>query len=241
MSQDSFPPAVIEALGYYVYLLRDPDTDEVFYVGKGIGNRIFAHIQDSLSDKTDNLKLDRIRSIYNQGKQVKHTIHRHGLTEKEAFEVEAALIDIVGLADLTNKVSGHHSHDRGPMTIPDVIASYDAREIEIKEPSIIIVINQLYQRGMSQDELFRVTSGNWVIGKRREKAQYAFAVANSLVRQVYRIENWYLVTDSHAKTRERWRFEGHIAEEEKLQSYVNGSIRRYITQGAQNPIKYVNC
>jgi uncharacterized protein len=35
-----FSPAVTEQLGYYVYLLIDPETNEVLYVGKGIENRI---------------------------------------------------------------------------------------------------------------------------------------------------------------------------------------------------------
>jgi len=38
---NSFSNAVIEQLSYYVYLLIDPRTDKVFYVGKGAGNRIF--------------------------------------------------------------------------------------------------------------------------------------------------------------------------------------------------------
>ena len=38
-----FSPFLCEILGYYVYLLIDPETDQIFYVGKGIGNRIFAH------------------------------------------------------------------------------------------------------------------------------------------------------------------------------------------------------
>jgi hypothetical protein len=30
-----FSPAVSEALSYYVYLLSDPITNDIFYVGKG--------------------------------------------------------------------------------------------------------------------------------------------------------------------------------------------------------------
>ncbi len=45
-----FPLSVIEKLDYYVYLLIDPGTNQVFYVGKGTGNRIFAHINAVISD-----------------------------------------------------------------------------------------------------------------------------------------------------------------------------------------------
>ena len=37
---NEFPRSVIEKLGYYVYLLTDPTTNKVFYVGKGTGSKI---------------------------------------------------------------------------------------------------------------------------------------------------------------------------------------------------------
>lgn len=38
-----FSQSVIEKLKYYVYLLQDPRDNSVFYVGKGVGNRVFQH------------------------------------------------------------------------------------------------------------------------------------------------------------------------------------------------------
>ena len=55
-----FPRFVIEKLDYYVYLLIDPETNQVFYVGKGVGNRIFAHINAAISDAMPSDKLDKI-------------------------------------------------------------------------------------------------------------------------------------------------------------------------------------
>lgn len=235
-----FPPSVIERIGYYVYLLSDPQTGEVFYVGKGMGNRIFAHLNAALtrSDVTD--KLDKIRAILATGQEVHHRIIRHGLTEKEAFEVEAALIDFIGLEDLTNLIQGHSSDDRGHMTVTEVIAKYEAPEIEIAEPVILITINRLYRRGMSAEDLYGVTRGNWVIGRRREKAKFAFAVYNGIIREVYRIEQWYLADRREGqKAKQRWYFDGKIAVD--LHHYVGGSTVRYAVVGAQNPIRYVNC
>jgi len=180
-----FPLSVIEKLDYYVYLLIDPENNQVFYVGKGVGNRIFAHINAALKDETPSDKLDKIRAIRANGLAVTHIVHRHGLTEKEAFEVEAALIDFIGLSGLTNQVQGYNSDDRGQMTAAEVISKYQAPVAEITEPVILITVNRYYRRGMSAEMLYEITRGSWVIGTRRNKAKYAFAVYKGVVREVY--------------------------------------------------------
>ncbi|MCA9899068.1 MAG: hypothetical protein H6654_00230 [Ardenticatenaceae bacterium] len=236
-----FSASVTEKLGFYVYFLIDPETDQIFYVGKGTGNRIFAHLEFALKSPKESDKLGKIREIHQQGLQVRHRIHRHGLTEKEAYEVEASLIDFIGLDVLTNKVSGQQSNDRGQMTVTDVIALYEAPQIEIHEPAILITVNRLFRRGMEAAALYEITRGNWVVGKRREKANFAFAVYDGIVRQVYEIHHWFPVEarSPNQKIRQRWRFEGKVSS--AMQHYVGGSVENYITLGNQNPIKYINC
>jgi hypothetical protein len=94
---------------------------------------------------------------------------------------------------------------------------------------------------MTADELYEITRGNWVVGKRREKAKYAFSVYRGIVREVYKIHHWFRVParGDHEKTRMRWRFEGEIADE--LSHYFAGDVRHYISTRSQYPIKYLNC
>ncbi len=241
-----FPLSVIEKLGYYVYLLLDPENEQVFYVGKGSGNRIFAHINATLADETPSDKLDKIRAIRANKLEIAHIVHRHGLTEKEAFEVEAALIDFIGLSGLTNQIQGHNSDDRGQMTVSEIISKYQAPVAEISEPVILITVNRLFERGMSAEMLYEITRGKWVIGLRRDKAKYAFAVYKGIIREVYEIERWcsIVVEEPHPKNAEikqkkRWQFEGKVAE--NLKYYIGASTEKYQIIGAQNPIRYVNC
>lgn len=79
----------------YRRLDRSEENGETFYVGKGRGNRVFAHIHDEQSLDRDDLsnKLKRIREIRLAGFEVAHVIHRHGMDDPTAFEVEAALMD----------------------------------------------------------------------------------------------------------------------------------------------------
>ena len=203
------------------------------------------HINAALKDETPSDKLDKIRAIRASGLEVNHIVHRHGLTEKEAFEVEAALIDFVGLSGLTNQVQGYNSDDRGQMTVAEVISKYQAPIAEITEPVVLITVNRLYQHGISAERLYETTRGKWVIGTRRNEAKYAFAVFKGIIREVYEIERWLPAPIAEhsikgkVKRTKRWRFEGKIAE--PLQHYVGASTEEYQVLGAQNPIRYINC
>src|SRR5437879_2583806 len=117
-----FPTSVIERLGFYVYTLTDPRTSKVFYVGKGTGNRLFAHVNEAIETPSQADKIGKIREIHARGQQIRYEIIRHGMAETEALEVEASLIDFIGLADLSNRVAGHDMDVRGSITVPDTIA-----------------------------------------------------------------------------------------------------------------------
>src|SRR5262245_12601932 len=122
----SFPADVLVKLRTYVYRLIDPRNGETFYIGKGQGNRVFAHIQAAAGLEGDDLdnKIRRIREIQLAGFEVAHVIHRHGMDEKTAFEVEAALID--AYPGLTNIVGGTGSTDFGAMHAREIIRRYSA-------------------------------------------------------------------------------------------------------------------
>lgn len=229
-----FSQSVIEQLGYYVYFLRDPLNNEVFYVGKGVGNRVYEHVAYSIVDPTESEKLDRIRFIQKAGKQVQHYILRHGLTEKSAFEVESAVIDMVGISNLSNLQSGHHSTDFGIKTTDEVIAMYLAPDFSTDEPVLLININKLFVREMSAADLYDATRKSWIIGIRRNKAKYAIATYRGLTREVYKINDWYPIDN-------RWGFNGEPANEAIQNNLRYQSIAGFSSRGAANPIRYINC
>jgi hypothetical protein len=105
---DHFSESVSIKLQCYVYRLIDPRNGNTFYVGRGQGDRVFSHAarQQKTSDAEDaeGLKLKTIWKIKNAGFEVEHVIHRHGMDEKTAREVESALID--AYAGLTNVQPG---------------------------------------------------------------------------------------------------------------------------------------
>jgi len=233
-----FSQAVIEKLGSYVYFLQDPRTDDVFYVGKGVGNRVFDHLNCAIETDGETEKLEIIREIVASGHNVKHFILRHGLTEQIAFEIEASLIDFVGMKNLSNIQGGHYSSDYGLKTTDEILAIYEAEELSTTEPLILININRLYHRDMTEVELYDATRKSWVVGSRKEKAKYAIATYRGLTREVYKIEEWFPV---EVREKKRWGFNGSKANKEIRDKLRYKSIASFFSKGAANPIKYLNC
>lgn len=230
--------STIEKLGYYVYALIDPRSKKVFYIGKGKGNRIYAHVEASEQVDTKEIeKIATIRAIRKAGKEVDHRVVRHGLAEDEAFVVEAALIDFtesVSRIELTNLVSGHHSNERGIRTIEDIEIQYEAPEAVFDEAVLLIRVNKLYKPGMSDKELYEITRKYWRVGPRALKIKYACACYLGIVREVYEIKEWYPSKEIPG----RKGFRGKIANVDVRDTYRHTSIKSFSKKGHQSSIVY---
>jgi len=237
-----FSPEVRRRLGYYVYLYLDPRTSEVFYVGKGRGNRAFTHLGDSRESE----KVSRIEEIREGGGQPVIEILAHGFEdEKEAYRLEAAAIDLLGTEQLTNIVRGWRSGTHGRMKAERLEAQYGAEQVQVQHRALLVRINRLFRYGMSPIELYDATRGWWRVGEKRQQVEFALAVYDGVVQEVYRVEAW-LPAGSTVSTRretpdpDRWEFVGQIAAEPIRKSYRLRSVRHYWGHGAQNPVRYVN-
>lgn len=232
-----FSQSVVEKIDFYVYYLMDPRNKEIFYVGKGKDNRVFQHVEDALFNQVETDKLDRIREIKGSGHTVQHFILRHGLTEREAFEVEAAVIDFAGIEKLTNQQSGHHS-DYGLKSTSEVISMYETEELNTSLPIILININRLFDRKMDASEIYEATRASWVLGERRKKAKYAIATYRGLTRVAYEIDEWH-PENKTGKT--KWEFVGKLADKSIQNELIYKSVESFYKKGSANPIKYINC
>jgi hypothetical protein len=232
-------PEVAKILKSYVYVYIDPRNGKPFYIGKGKGNRVFSH----LSEKSETGKVEKIAEIRRNGKEPRIEILRYGLSDSEAHLVEAASIDLIGKARLTNRMSGHHEGSFGRVTSQRVISMLTAKKVKVKHKAVLITINKLYRSDMSKEELYETTRGIWKVGEARNKAEYALVLYQGIVLEVYRIKQWYPAGTLKYNTRDssefkdsgRWEFSGSIARDIR-DEYVDFSVGK----AGQNPIRYVN-
>lgn len=237
-----------EKLGYYVYLYVDPRDGRVFYIGKGKGERCLDH----LFEDDDHPKVKRIRDIFDAGLEPRIEILAHGIgTSEEAYLVEAAAIDLIGLKELTNKVVGHNSLLYGRKTLQDLAIHYAPVNTELDDPVVLIRISELYRNGMSAQELYEVTRGVWILGLDRARgAKYVLAIFEGIVKEVYQPESWQAARLDGYETRQdltpedvvgRIEFVGKVAPETIRSKYIDKSVAKHFAFGAQNPCKYINC
>jgi hypothetical protein len=252
------PREVGERIGpFYVYVLVDPRDAAPFYVGKGTGERLLAHgfAADLEEERGQSAKTARIHEIRDDGSEPVVEVVRHGLTEAEAFLVEAALIDT--LPNLTNIVRGHDV-ERGRTPLMELVSRYGAPPLQAIEPPVLMIrltpkwkplkeeIEKGYQRagagsypGMTRTELYDAVRAWWKLSPEsveRRQVRHVVAVIAGITRAIYEIGDWIGPRELDG----RWGFRGKaLSEGELWEAYVGPLGKRVpFTTHSQNPLVY---
>ena len=195
-----------------------------FYVGRGQGDRVFSHAagqqRASGAEDAEGLKLKTIWKIKNAGFEVEHVIHRHGMDERTAKEVESALID--AYAGLTNVQPGF-DNDRGVMHAEEVIRLYEAPEAVFEHRLILINVNKTMDDASDDKALYDSVRYSWKISpEKARKAEYILAVRRGLIIGAFKAEEWLPGTKENfpefpsdprrdGERQGRWGFRGKVA------------------------------
>ena len=205
---DKFSQETCKSLKHYVYRLIDPRNGQTFYVGTGKDNRVFDHVKDQLKlqGNEDELseKLETIRKIRQAGLEVVHIIHRHGMDQDTALEVEATLIDAT--PELTNVASGRGSNERGPAHVKEVEEKYSLQVMTFISGQRLLIIKVRQQTVDDRGSLYHAVRKSWILAKTKaEKAEYVLAVVEGVCRGVFVAERWKKCEG----TKKRYEFNGY--------------------------------
>ncbi|NBQ97407.1 MAG: GIY-YIG nuclease family protein [Microbacteriaceae bacterium] len=227
------------ALGCYVYALRDPRNGEVFYVGKGKGERILQHVAESgknpLSEKA---KLKRIKDIEADGLKVEHLFLRTGMDDDLAFAIEQAVIDAFlanratsnGVSRLTNLVAGHEHDELGLASLETVLARHGKTKTPpINEPILVLKLNQRWEPDMNPESLLKVSQGVWRVGREiRERAQIALVISFGIIRGVYEIDRAGWKPSPKDEDKGKWIFTGKVLSDPKFTSLIGTDMGQQV-------------
>ena len=233
-------PLVQTKVKTYVYRLIDPRNGETFYIGKGKGNRVFSHVRgaEGLDGDDDDKKMKRIREIQRFGFEVAHVIHRHGMEDETAFEVESALID--AYPGVTNIMGGVGGYEFGVMHATEIIRRYTAEPAVFVHKAILISVN----RTVAEISLYEATRFAWRINKlKAEQAEVILSTVQGLIVGAFVADRWLEANSSnfpaHNPLEGRFGFEGKEAPADIANLYLRKRVPdEYRKRGAANPVKY---
>ncbi len=231
-----FSHATKDVLRDYVYLLIDPRDGAIFYVGKASANdRPFAHLADV---RGEGEKFERIAAI--RAADMEPLVHvlrfglDAGLRMNLAEEIEAAVIDTLGLENLTNGCRGK-GIERGRVSAKELERRFNGREVKVStlhEPYMPIWINKTYSPTMNTQELYDTTRQFWHrvgLAKRTLNADgvlpypTVLAIVENTVVMAYQVHAW-LPAGATWSTRlwhgtdkqNKWEFVGRPLEDHRL-------------------------
>lgn len=203
MEISEFPKEMHGELGFYVYRLIDPRNGETFYVGKGKGNRVFQHVAASLEfdeavsendwkEDRFSTKIQTILDVKAANLEVVHIIHRHGMTEKEALQVEAALIDVY--PGLTNEMRGHDAA-RGPAYVNQLRDAYAAEEMVINDDDKLLLIKTTHNVLAGRGSIYDAVRWAWPVSPgNARRADFVLAVIDGLCVGAFVADEWLVAT-----------------------------------------------
>ena len=95
---------------FYIYVLKDPITFAPFYVGKGTGNRMTSHAKivkrGKVANKNNYSLTNKLKQLLESNADPIYEKPYQGLSEETAYELEAQLIEKIGLENLCNIAKG---------------------------------------------------------------------------------------------------------------------------------------
>ena len=151
--------------------------------------------KDEDEDEGDvSAKMHVICDIKAGGLEPLYVIHRHGLSEREAYLVEAAVID--AHAGLTNIMGGHGSDEFGPASVEQLVERYSAAEMILPAGYRLMAIS--INKSHTDLTIEDTVSCAWKVSlSRAQRATQVLAMIGGVCRGVFIPERWLPATKAN--------------------------------------------
>ncbi|RZL26233.1 MULTISPECIES: GIY-YIG nuclease family protein [Rhodococcus] len=242
-----FSEKVGKRLGEYVFALRDPRNNQVFHVGHGTGNQVFASVFEALGE-LDNLegasgsadtpgvtaaKISRIREIYDAGSAVEHYVLIRSVSGADASgtadAVVSGIVETLRISEagenLTNLAGEVTDKDLRATRVEEIALRYSADPApELPTPSVVLHVPGSARAGATAEEIYELARQEWAAGAavRAEAGIPVLVFADSIIRGAFRAQSWEVST-RNADGSMLWRFTGDV-DEELAAKYVGTEI-----------------
>lgn len=242
-----FSDKVGKRLGEYVFALRDPRDNQVFHVGHGTGNQVFASVFEALGE-LDNLegasgavdtpgvtaaKISRIREIYDAGSAVEHYVLIRSVSGADASGtadvVVSGIVETLRISEagenLTNLAGEVTDKDLRATRVEEIALRYSADPApELPTPSVVLHVPGSARAGASAEEIYELARQEWAAGAavRAEAGIPVLVFADSIIRGAFRAQSWEVST-RNADGSMLWRFTGDV-DDELAAKYVGTEI-----------------
>lgn len=194
-TERGFDPLQSERLGNYVYALKDPRDNKIFYVGQGVSNRVFSHFgeAEALLQGTGvySSKRARIIDVWSDGESVEWFILAHNLPAESLDHVESSVLNALEISQnghCLNIVSGPNS---------SFLSAGDVKALGAKAVDSTLRINRLFifpihnALSTSADSVYQATRASWKVNSKYYSLEsYAVGVKNGISIGGFKINSW---------------------------------------------------
>ncbi len=204
--QRQFDSLQKERLGNYIYTLKDPRDNKIFYVGQGTGDRVFSHLNEAeelLKGNTSyNSKRARIADIWHSGEDVEWLILSHNLPDESVDHVESAVINALDISQngqCLNIIGGPRSSLLSEREVKALSASAINPNFKIEKVFVFPVHNAIEA---CAESVYQATRASWKVNKKHLLGiSYAVGVKDGISIGSFKINKW----ESHG---EKYAFNG---------------------------------
>lgn len=181
-------------LGGYVYALKDPRDNKIFYVGQGHGNRLFNHFVDAENFLKGKIKptskILRIIDVWNAEEDVIWLILSYNLHAEVLTMAETIAID-----SISQSQNGQVLNDQGGID-SKVMFEEDLFSIRAKPIDPDIPIGKVFMFSVGKTfgpkDIYEATRKAWKVKSelRNLTNAYAVGIVNGISRGSYKIARW---------------------------------------------------